>query len=136
MTEMQGIMEDMSRVVQALQRQNFTYAYMEILECNHGDGDRGGLEEQLRLFRFRGKYREWKPMVEVVWGCKVEAKSYNPMEKKLDSRTVGGYFVGYLKRTKGYRFYCPQNTTRFVETQIAVLIKSKNEATRRREFRF
>ncbi|CAL2271523.1 unnamed protein product [Prunus armeniaca] len=40
-------MEDMSRVVQALQRQNFTDAYMEILECNHGDGDRGGLEEQL-----------------------------------------------------------------------------------------
>ncbi|CAL9025129.1 unnamed protein product [Prunus brigantina] len=109
---------------------------MEILECNHGDGDRGGLEEQLRLFRFRGKSREWKPMVEVVWGCKVEAKSYNPMEKKLDSRTVSGYFVGYLKRTKGYRSYCPQNTTRFVETQRAVLIKSKNEATEEENFDF
>ncbi|CAL2271583.1 unnamed protein product [Prunus armeniaca] len=58
------------------------------------------------------------------------------MEKKLDSRTASGYFVGYLKRTKGYRFYCPQNTTRFVETQRAVLIKSKNEATEQENFNF
>ena len=71
-----------------------------------------------------------------VWGCKVEAKSYNPMEKKLDSRTISGYFVGYPKRTKGYRFYCPQNTTRFVETQRAMFLKSKNEATKEENFHF
>ncbi|KAI5317791.1 hypothetical protein L3X38_037498 [Prunus dulcis] len=47
MTEMRRIMEDMSRGMQALQGQEFMDAYMEILECNHGDGDRGGVEERL-----------------------------------------------------------------------------------------
>ncbi|CAL9015427.1 unnamed protein product [Prunus brigantina] len=71
-----------------------------------------------------------------VWGCKAEAKLYNPMEKKLDSRTTSGYFVGYPERTKGYRFYCPQNTTRFVETQRAIFIESETEVTEEENFDF
>ena len=43
---MQHTMEDMLKAVQALQRREFMDAYMEILECNHGNGDQGGLEEQ------------------------------------------------------------------------------------------
>ncbi|RVW42881.1 Retrovirus-related Pol polyprotein from transposon TNT 1-94 [Vitis vinifera] len=30
-----------------------------------------------------------------VWGCPAEARPYKPNEKKLDSRTVSCYFVGY-----------------------------------------
>ncbi|RVW94935.1 Retrovirus-related Pol polyprotein from transposon TNT 1-94 [Vitis vinifera] len=40
-----------------------------------------------------------------VWGCPAEARSYKPNEKKLDSRTVSCYFVGYSKRSRGFKFY-------------------------------
>ncbi|KAI5341456.1 hypothetical protein L3X38_020730 [Prunus dulcis] len=62
-----------------------------------------------------------------VWGCKAEAKLYNPLEKKLDARTTSCFFMGYPERTKGYRFYCPNNTTRFVETGRAVFIEEESE---------
>ena len=50
-----------------------------------------------------------------VWGCPAEARIYNPQEKKLDSRTISGYFIGYPEKSKGYRFYCPNHSTRIVE---------------------
>lgn len=46
----------------------------------------------------------------------VEAKIYNPYEKKLDSRITSGYFIGYPKKYKGYIFYCPNYSTRIVES--------------------
>ena len=39
---------------------------------------------------------------------------YNPQEKKLDLRTISGYFIRYAEKSKGYRFYCPSHTTRIV----------------------
>ncbi|KAL4010594.1 hypothetical protein IC575_030095 [Cucumis melo] len=51
-----------------------------------------------------------------VWGCQVEVRIYNPHEKKLDSRTTSGFFIGYLEKSKGYRFYCPNHSTKIVET--------------------
>ena len=51
-----------------------------------------------------------------VWGCPSELKIYNPQEKKLDSRTTSGFFIGYPEKSKGYRFYCPDHSTRIVET--------------------
>ena len=30
-----------------------------------------------------------------IWGCPVEARPYRHNEKKLDSRTVSCYFIGY-----------------------------------------
>src|SRR5436189_1273475 len=51
-----------------------------------------------------------------VWGCRAEARIYNPHEKKLDSRTISGYFIGYPDKSKGYKFYCPNHTMRIVET--------------------
>ncbi|RVW35834.1 Retrovirus-related Pol polyprotein from transposon TNT 1-94 [Vitis vinifera] len=36
-----------------------------------------------------------------IWGCPAEARIYNPHEKKLDSRTVSGYFIGYPDKSKG-----------------------------------
>lgn len=51
-----------------------------------------------------------------VWGCLVEGRAYNPHEKKLDSRTISCYFIGYPAQSKGYCFYCPTHSTRIVET--------------------
>jgi len=42
-----------------------------------------------------------------VWGCQTEIRIYNPQEKKLDARTISGYFIGYLAKSKGYMFSCP-----------------------------
>ena len=39
-----------------------------------------------------------------VWGCREELKSYNPHERKLDSRTTSRYLIGYPKNLKGIDF--------------------------------
>ena len=39
-----------------------------------------------------------------VWGCPSEVKIYNPQEKKLDSRTTSGFFIGYPEKSKGIDF--------------------------------
>ncbi|CAL8999519.1 unnamed protein product [Prunus brigantina] len=71
-----------------------------------------------------------------VWGSKAEAKFYNPSEKKLDSKTVTCFFMGYPDRTKGYRFYCPNHTTRFMETQRAIFIEDENDSDTEENFDF
>jgi hypothetical protein len=53
-------------------------------------------------------------------GFSAEAKLYNPHIKKLDSKIVSCYFIGYPERSKGFRFYCPSHTTRIIETRHAV----------------
>ena len=58
-----------------------------------------------------------------VWGCPSEVRIYNPQEKKLDPRTISGYFIGYAERSKGYRFYCPSHTTRIVESRNAKFLE-------------
>ncbi|RVW79209.1 Retrovirus-related Pol polyprotein from transposon TNT 1-94 [Vitis vinifera] len=57
-----------------------------------------------------------------VWGCPAEARPYKPNEKKLDSRTVSCYFVGYSKRSRGFKFYDPL-TRSFFETGNAKFIE-------------
>ena len=42
---------------------------------------------------------------------------YNPQEKKLDPKTISRHFIRYAEKSKGYRFYCPSNTTRIVESR-------------------
>ncbi|GKB73974.1 putative RNA-directed DNA polymerase [Tanacetum coccineum] len=59
-----------------------------------------------------------------IWGCPAEAKIFNPQTKKLDSRTISCYFIGYPERSKGYRFYCPNHTTRIVKTRDAEFLKN------------
>jgi transposase InsO family protein len=58
-----------------------------------------------------------------VWGCPAEARIFNPQLKKLDPKTVSCFFVGYPHRGKGYRFYCPGHTTKYVETRQAVFFE-------------
>ena len=50
---------------------------------------------------------------------------YNPQEKKLDPRTISGYFIGYVERSKGYRFYCPSHNTRIVESRNAKFLENE-----------
>ncbi|KAL2327971.1 hypothetical protein Fmac_021398 [Flemingia macrophylla] len=59
-----------------------------------------------------------------VWGCPAEVRIYNPHEKKLNARTISGFFIGYLERSKGYRFYCPNHSTRIVESGNARFIEN------------
>ncbi|KAL3506907.1 hypothetical protein ACH5RR_032289 [Cinchona calisaya] len=59
-----------------------------------------------------------------IWGCPSEVRVYNPQEKKLDPRTMSEYFIGYAERSKGYRFYCPSNSTRIVESRNAKFLEN------------
>ena len=59
-----------------------------------------------------------------ILGCPVEVRVYNPQLKKLDPRTVNGYFIGYAENSKGYRFYCPSHTPRIVEARNAKFIEA------------
>ncbi|WKA08973.1 hypothetical protein VitviT2T_026653 [Vitis vinifera] len=58
-----------------------------------------------------------------IWGCSSEVRIYNPQEKKLDPRTISGYFIGYAEKSKGYRFYCPSHSTRIVELRNAKFLE-------------
>ncbi|KAF7841981.1 Retrovirus-related Pol polyprotein from transposon TNT 1-94 [Senna tora] len=49
---------------------------------------------------------------------------YNPHEKKLDPRTIFVYFVGHAERSKGYKFYCPTHTLKFVESRNAKFLEN------------
>ena len=57
-----------------------------------------------------------------VWGCKVGVRPYNLQSKKLESKTISGYFIGYCVESRGYRFYYPLNTTREIELSILRMI--------------
>jgi hypothetical protein len=59
-----------------------------------------------------------------VWGCPSEVRIYNSQEKKLDPRTISGYFIGYAERSKGYIFYCPSHSTRIVESINAKFLEN------------
>ena len=71
-------------------------------------------------------FKGWKPSLRHIrfWGCPSEVRIYNPQEKKLDPRTISGYFIGYDERSKGYRFYCPSHNTRIVESRNAKFLEN------------
>ena len=50
-----------------------------------------------------------------VWGCSSEVRVYNSQENKLDPRTISAYFIGYVEKSKGYRFYYPSHNTSIVK---------------------
>jgi hypothetical protein len=57
-----------------------------------------------------------------VWGSLAEAKVFNPNIVKLDPKIVTYHFIGYLDRSKGYRFYYIDKYTKFVEMRHAVFL--------------
>ena len=60
-----------------------------------------------------------------VWGYLAEAKVFNPNIGKLDSKTVSWHFIGYLDKSKGYYFYCPDRHTKFIETRHIVCLEDE-----------
>ena len=60
-----------------------------------------------------------------MWGRRAEAKVFNPNIGKLDSKIVSCHFIGYPEKSKGYRFYCPDTHTKFVETRHAVFLEEE-----------
>jgi len=40
----------------------------------------------------------------------------NLMKRNWMQKTISGYFIGYLEKSKGYMFYCLTHNTRIVET--------------------
>ncbi|KAJ9675422.1 hypothetical protein PVL29_024372 [Vitis rotundifolia] len=60
-----------------------------------------------------------------VWGCKAEVRPYNPQSKKLDPKTISGFFVGYCIGSRGSKFYCPSHTTRIIESDRAVYFEDE-----------
>ena len=70
-------------------------------------------------------FKGWKLSLKYmrVWGCPSKVRIYNPQEKKLDPRTISGYFIGYAERSKGYRFYGPYHITRIVESRNAKFLE-------------
>ena len=59
-----------------------------------------------------------------VWGGQAEIRIYNPQERKLDARTISGYFIGYPEKSKGYIFYCPNHSMRIFEIGNARFIEN------------
>ena len=59
-----------------------------------------------------------------IWGCPAEARVFSPHEKKLDSKIISGYFIGYPDKSKGYRFYCSNHSTKIVETENARFLEN------------
>ena len=51
---------------------------------------------------------------------------YNPHERKLDLRTISGFFISYVEKSKGYRFYYPSHTHKVVESWNARFLEDHN----------
>ncbi|RVW58064.1 hypothetical protein CK203_116563 [Vitis vinifera] len=58
-------------------------------------------------------------------GCKAEVRPYNPQSKKLDPKTISGFFVGYCIGSRGSKFYCSSHTTRIIESDRVVYFEDE-----------
>ncbi|RVW40751.1 Retrovirus-related Pol polyprotein from transposon TNT 1-94 [Vitis vinifera] len=47
------------------------------------------------------------------------------ISKKLDPKTISGFFVGYCIGSRGSRFYCPSHTTKIIESDKAVYFEDE-----------
>ena len=65
-----------------------------------------------------------------IWGCPAETRPYRPHERKLDSRTISCYFVGYVERSRGYKFYNPILRSYFTQDWVSNLIFQVNSVCR------
>jgi hypothetical protein len=50
---------------------------------------------------------------------------FNPNIGKLDPKTVSCHFIGYPEKSKGFRFYCPDRYTKFVEMRHDVFLEDE-----------
>jgi hypothetical protein len=73
-------------------------------------------------------YQLWtdrKPSINYlhIWGCPAEVKIFNPQVGKLDLKTISCHFIRYPDESKGYRFYYPELTTKYVDTRHVVFLE-------------
>jgi hypothetical protein len=66
-----------------------------------------------------------------VWGCPAEAKIFNPQIGQLDPKTISCQFIGYPDKSKGYHFYCPNHTMKFMDMRHAVFLEYDVSSTPR-----
>ena len=50
----------------------------------------------------------------------MKVRPYNPQSKKLDPKTISGYFIGYCVESRGSKFYCQSHTTRVIESDRTI----------------
>jgi hypothetical protein len=55
-----------------------------------------------------------------VWDCPAEAMIFNPNTDKLEPKTESCHFIGYPEKFKGFRFYCPDRHTKYVEIKHVI----------------
>jgi hypothetical protein len=60
-----------------------------------------------------------------MWESPAEVKVFNPNIRKLDPKTVSCHFIGYPKKSKGFRFYCSDRYIKFVETRHTVILEDE-----------
>jgi hypothetical protein len=60
-----------------------------------------------------------------VWGCPAEAKIFNLNVGKLEHKTVSCHFIGYSKKSKSFRFYCPDRHTKYVEIRHVIFLEDE-----------
>ena len=56
----------------------------------------------------------------------MEVRAYNPQSKKLDPKTINGYFIDYCVGSRGSRFYCSSHTTKVIESDRAIYFEDDN----------
>jgi hypothetical protein len=61
-------------------------------------------------------------MCEVVWA---EAKLFNPIIEKLDSKTVSCHFIDYPGKSKGFCFYCSDRYIKIMEMRYTVFLEDE-----------
>jgi hypothetical protein len=77
-------------------------------------------------------YELWighKPSLNYIhlWGCSAEAKIFKSNTGKLKLKTVSCHFIGYPEKSKGFRFYCPDRHTKYVEARYAIFLDDEGE---------
>ncbi|KAL6318588.1 hypothetical protein AAG906_000666 [Vitis piasezkii] len=73
--------------------------------------------------------RQNHTLKDMVRSCPAKARPYKPNEKKLDSKTVSCYFVGYFERSNGFKFYDPSIRS-FFEMSNAKFIENNVQPTK------
>jgi hypothetical protein len=72
-------------------------------------------------------WTERKPILNYlhVWGCSAEVKVFNPNIGKLDPKIISCHFIGYPDKSKGYRFYCLDRHTKFIEIRHTIFLEDE-----------
>ena len=61
----------------------------------------------------------------------VEVRPYNPKSKKLDIKTISGYFIGYCVGSRGSMFYCPPHITKVIDSDLAIYFEDDTSTSQR-----